>query len=431
MNTSPEMTPDRWEAVKKIFEAAVEEAPEARAAFIHNACAGDPELESGVAKLLAATEGAGSFLKTPAIRTSPSHDGSAFPPAPLEAGTIISGRFRIIRLIGQGGMGQVYEVFDTELKERIALKTIRPDLSADPHVLARFRREVQLTRHITHPNVCRTFDIDRDEFQVNGATCQVNFLTMELLEGETLASLLGRRGRLPVDEALPLIRQMVAALGAAHSAGVVHRDFKPANVPLVPSGNGFRVAVTDFGLARAVQREGQRSPENTLYFTTRSDGLLGTPAYMAPEQLARGEATPATDIYALGLVMFEMSTGRRPFADSSPFLEGVKRMKRGAAPSPKSLAPDLEPHWEAVIGKCLQVDPKARFDNVTQVLEPGWVSASVSEPAAQALQVTPASSSRPVAATRSSDTFLNWAVAIMILAAAGALLFAVWLVYHH
>ena len=153
-----------------------------------------------------------------------------------------------MRFIGQGGMGQVYEALDLELKGKVALKTIREDISSDPRMLSRFRREVLLTRRITHPNVCRTFDIERHPATAaDGTKSDITFLTMELLQGETLADLLRRQGRLTATEALPLVLQMIEALTAAHSVGIVHRDFKPSNVLLVPINNGLRVVVTDFG----------------------------------------------------------------------------------------------------------------------------------------------------------------------------------------
>ena len=173
-------------------------------------------------------------------------------------------------------MGQVYEAFDLELKGRIALKAIREDIASDDQVLARFKREVLLTRRITHPNVCRTFDIERhSSSEKDSLNRDIIFLTMELLEGETLADFLRRRGRLAAEEALPIVLQMVEALGAAHSAGIVHRDFKPSNVLLVPSGGGFRVVVTDFGLARAVLSDPSRASEQPLDLIDPESGAHG------------------------------------------------------------------------------------------------------------------------------------------------------------
>jgi serine/threonine protein kinase len=344
------MTSARWQAITKIFQGALDLPQGARNKFVEEACAGDSELEAEVARLLAADEGAGSFLERPALSALWLGSTAETKPAPLACGTLISGRFEVLQFIGQGGMGQVYKVLDLELREPVALKTIRPEISSDPGVLSRFRREVQLTRRITHANVCRTFDIERHRAVGEGIENDIIFLTMEFLDGETLGQLLYRQGRLTTDDALPLVLQMIAGLSAAHSVGVVHRDLKPSNVVLVPSNSGLRLVVTDFGLAHAVAPDGQMSAERAANSLTSVKGLMGTLAYMAPEQLERGEATRATDIYALGLVMYEMVTGARPFAYPIPFAEGVKRIKR-AAPSPKLVFPALDTNWEAAISR--------------------------------------------------------------------------------
>jgi serine/threonine protein kinase/predicted negative regulator of RcsB-dependent stress response len=371
------MTSARWEIITKIFEAALEKPGSKRESFVHEECAGDLEMESEVVRLLAADEGAGSFLERPPMSTIPPQ----FPPGRkrslFTSGNIICGRFEIVRFIGAGGMGEVYEALDLELKGKVALKSIRESIASDPRVLSRFRREVSLTRRITHPNVCRTFDIERHSSTADdGTNNDITFLTMELLEGETLANLVRRQGRLTAAEALPLVLQMIEALSAAHTVGIVHRDFKPSNVLLVPasacsnvtSKNAPRVVVTDFGLARAILPDGQISTEQAATSLTGSQGLMGTLVYMAPEQFERGEATVASDIYSLGLVMYEMVTGGRPFADPVPFAEAVKRIKQ-PAPTPKLLVPDLNPAWEAAICRCLEAQPAERFENVSQVAE--------------------------------------------------------------
>ncbi len=162
-------------------------------------------------------------------------------------GALVSGRYRILRFIAAGGMGEVYEADDLELDVRVALKTLREEVTRSDGALDRFRREVALARKVTHPNVCRIFDVGRHR---DGDAPAVTFLTMELLPGETLAAHLRREGPMALDRALPLLRDMARALSAAHRAGVVHRDFKSGNVMLVPTHDGFRAVVTDFGLAR-------------------------------------------------------------------------------------------------------------------------------------------------------------------------------------
>ncbi|MCU0293285.1 MAG: protein kinase [Thermoanaerobaculaceae bacterium] len=265
------------------------------------------------------------------------------------AGAVISGRYRIVRPLGRGGMGEVVEAFDQELGEHVALKFLRPELHADARAGERFRREIKLARKVTHPNVCRVFDVGHAE--IDGR--HVTFLSMQLLGGETLAQRIDRVGRLSTAEALPLVKQMAAGLAAAHEAGVIHRDFKASNVMLLPGSGGERAVITDFGLAR--------SHGSDASVATQAGDLVGTPAYMAPEQVEGHEITTATDVYALGIVLFEMLTGTRPFDGDTPFECALRRL-REPPPLPRSLVPDLDPRWEAVILRCLARDPRDRCD---------------------------------------------------------------------
>jgi TolB-like protein/tetratricopeptide (TPR) repeat protein/tRNA A-37 threonylcarbamoyl transferase component Bud32 len=283
-------------------------------------------------------------------------------------GQPVAGRFRIVRLLARGGMGEVYEAEDLDLSERVALKAIRAEILDDEQSRERFKREVQLARKVTHPNVCRTFDSVR---HVPDAGSDVVLVTMELLEGETLSERLKRGGALAPDEALPLVQQMAAALQAAHDAGVIHRDFKSANVMLERTGEGARAVVTDFGLARGagvVGVDGKPSAKATSAF-------IGTPEYMAPEQVEGGAITPAADVYALGVVMYEMVTGRCPFSGTTPLEIMVKRLRERPR-SPRLDAAGLDPRWEAVILRCLERDPKDRFASAADVAH-ALVGASV------------------------------------------------------
>src|SRR3954447_6073446 len=210
----------------------------------------------------------------------------------LRPGQILCDRYRIITLLGHGGMGEVYEAEDTVLGLTVALKAIRSE--ADQTAIRRFQREVVLSRHVSHSNVCRVYDFGHDE---NAGA----FYTMELLTGETLADVL-KRGPLTVSEARPIILRVAEALQAAHEHGIIHRDLKPGNIFITTEG---RVVVTDFGLARSARGAAAGAETGPL--------VAGTPAYMSPEQLTGNEPSAAVDLYALGVVMYEMTTGRLPW----------------------------------------------------------------------------------------------------------------------
>ncbi|GEM_PF-467230 len=277
--------------------------------------------------------------------------------AHLPAGTMLGGRYRLTRYLARGGMGEVYEALDVHMKETVALKTLLPNIAQDTAMLERFRKEIQLARKVTHPNVCRVHDLA--VHQDPGAP-PVWFLTMELLNGDTLAGLIKKKGRLDVQGALGVARQLANALDAAHRAGVVHRDLKPGNVMLVPgAGGATRVVVTDFGLAHATE-----SPTSSA----DANALVGTPGYMAPEQIQGAGPTPAMDIYALGSVLFEMVTGARPFEEEDPYQEAARKLAE-PPPSPRALALDLPPVWERMIHQCLSPAPKDRPAHAVDVVQ--------------------------------------------------------------
>ena len=252
------------------------------------------------------------------------------------AGSIVADRYRILGLLGKGGMGEVYRASDQRLGQTVALKFLPETFAQDPAMLARFYNEVRIARHVTHPNVCRVFDIG----EVNGQP----FLSMQFIDGENLASLLLRIGRLPADKAVEIARKLCAGLAAAHAQNVLHRDLKPANIMLDARG---QVVITDFGLAGLT--EDIRGAE------IRS----GTPAYMSPEQLAGTEVTFKSDIYALGLVLYEIFTGHRAFeADTLAELIRLRGESRPAEIS--SVVRDIDPSVEKVILRCLDPEPANR-----------------------------------------------------------------------
>ena len=257
-------------------------------------------------------------------------------PSPARtAGTILAGRYRIVGLLGRGGMGEVYRCDDLTLGQPVALKFLPASAAADPAALARFHNEVRIARQVSHPNVCRIHDLGEADGEP--------FLSMEYVDGEDLASLLRRIGRLPADKAVESARQLCSGLAAAHDIGVLHRDLKPANVML--DGRGV-VKITDFGLADFSEQIAR-------------DDIAGTPAYMAPEQLTGGAATIASDLYALGLVLFEMFTGVAAFVPGSA-ADRARSSADSAPPAPSSARPDIDPAVERLIVRCLESDPARR-----------------------------------------------------------------------
>jgi serine/threonine protein kinase len=258
-------------------------------------------------------------------------------------GQILAERYRIVALAGRGGMGEVYRAEDLTLSQVVAIKFLPEALSQDASALARFHSEVRIARQIAHPNVCRVFDIGDAE--------GTPFLTMEYVDGEDLASSIRRFGKLSPDKAVEIARQICAGLAAAHDRGVIHRDLKPANIMLDSAG---KVRITDFGLAGiAATLEGV-------------EVRAGTPAYMAPEQLAGREVTTKSDIYSVGLILYEILTGKRAF-EAGTLAELVKLREAGTLTNPSTLVRDLDPLVERVIQRCLDKDPARRPESALQV----------------------------------------------------------------
>jgi serine/threonine protein kinase/Flp pilus assembly protein TadD len=336
--------PDNWEAVKALFEAALEENAANRSSFLKVQCP-DASLRAEVERPLAEHDEAVSFLSTPALGNVAREKEA--PAARLSEGEVLAGRFRIIRFIASGGMGEVYEAEDEELREHVAIKTIRAEILVQPNAMARFKREVHLARQVTHPNVCRIFDLFRHKPNGGNEPQEAVFISMELLDGKTLAAHLQQHGSMNCNQALPLVSQMVSALSAAHHLGIVHRDFKPGNVMLVGNGSQMLAKVTDFGLARSL-----RPDDNSTLSRTE---VVGTPSYMAPEQFL-GQYGPETDVYALGLTIFEMLTAKLPTSRNAPFKD-VRSDK----------TKNISSRWQSVITKCVAPDPSDRFHEVEDV----------------------------------------------------------------
>jgi serine/threonine-protein kinase len=399
------MDSERWKQVDKIFAQALEQPTGERNAYVRSACQGDEELNREVQSLLRSQQMAGGFLQSPAMELAARElafecndgavDDSDFSLAPagadlqkglagpsarcracsfpipdgarycagcgiplvakqrsdaslswphsttpysdggqLPAGTVIANRYTALGLVGRGGMGEVYKAHDSKLDQVVALKLLPRRLRWDAAAVARLHQEVRIARRVSHPNACRVYDVgEADDF---------HFLTMEFIDGEDLAHLLKRIGRFPQDKGVEIARKLSVAIAAAHACGVLHRDLKPSNVMLTDTG---QVLVTDFGLS-AVAGEVQGAEIG-----------CGTPAYMSPEQLEGREVTARSDIYSLGLVLYEIFTGKRAYDGKD----------RGDYSNPSSLVKDLDPAVERVILQCLGENPNDRPANALTV----------------------------------------------------------------
>ena len=344
------MSEGTWERVQRLFEQALDLPLEKRAAFLRDACEGTPSLERQVADLLSAHEGGDDLPSLPtawlgALETSE--------PPRFAPGDRIAERYEIRDLLGRGGMGEVYNAWDSGLEIEVALKVLRIAIQSEESY-RRLKMEGFLARSVWHPNICRLFDLGRHDGK-RGTTW---FLTMEKLQGFTLSERL-RNERLPLETVRSFAEQMAAALGSAHAAGVVHRDFKPGNVILVNRDGAEEAVVTDFGIARSIVASDSGESSDSLV-------AAGTPAYMAPEQVRGEPGGPEADIYALGVVLFEMVTGMTPFRGVSP-LDMARRRLTEEPPSPRDLVPDLDERWERTILRCLERDPDRRFRRAEDV----------------------------------------------------------------
>src|SRR5215470_15114215 len=263
----------------------------------------------------------------------------------LAPGTLLAGRYEVLQLLGRGGMRAVYKARDKELDRFVALKLIRPEFARNPEVLRRFKQELILARQVTHKNVIRIFDL--------GQSDGIKFITMDFVEGHDLRSLLNERGKFPPSEAAKIMLQICRALEAAHAEHVIHRDLKPQNIMLDQKG---RVFVMDFGIARSVHVPGM----------TQTGALIGTPEYMSPEQ-ARGEnLDQRSDIFSLGVIFYEILTGKKPYPSDVPLATLWKRMQERATP-PVRIEPNLPVELNDIVVKALEIEPDKRLGSAREM----------------------------------------------------------------
>ncbi|MFC1852756.1 protein kinase [candidate division CSSED10-310 bacterium] len=264
----------------------------------------------------------------------------------VSIGATLRNRFLIMTEIGTGKMGVVYKAKDIVLEEVVALKVLDPEFSADEEMISRFKSEIKIARKIKHPNVCRIYNF--------GSFGNVFFISMEFIDGQNLSKLLKDK-KIPVDNLVPIAKGIVRALGAAHHEKVIHRDLKPSNIII---DHQYRPIIMDFGLARHKEK---------IDLTAQPE-ILGTPAYMSPEQFHDGTIDERSDIYSLGVIFYELFTGHLPFQGETPVSIAMKHMQEKPK-TPRKLNPDIQPHVEKIILTALEKDPAKRFQKVEEILQ--------------------------------------------------------------
>jgi serine/threonine-protein kinase len=409
------VTPDDFRRIREVFELALQRPTHERRAFVERSCLGNTLLIAEVERMLAAEDGHHGLLDRgpqrkpeepptvvpavcPSCRTRLEHSprfcpscGTPIGAAIAEegrfrAGALFANRFRIVAALKRGGMGEVYRAHDLELGQSVALKFLTR-FRSDERARTRLRNEVRLARQIAHPNVCRVYDIGEAQGEL--------YLTMEFVDGEDLSALLKRIGRLPTDKGVEIARKLCAGLAAAHAKGVLHRDLKPANIMIDGEGE---VRVMDFGLAIVADQ------------LDVADARSGTPAYMAPEQLAGREVTQQSDLYALGLVLYEVFTGRPAF-EARDIHELLRLRESHPVATPSTLIPDLDSRIERAILRCLEPDPQLRPASALSI------SASLpgGDPLAEALAAGETPSPEMIAAAGPTEGFQPRTALLLVL----------------
>ena len=351
------MNPERWQMVKEVFEAALQHEPSERLHFLEHVCGGDVELLKEVASLLASYEQAGSFIAADAIEDAANLliDGASKPHPNRHLGRFI-GHYRLISMLGRGGMGEVYLAADTRLGREVALKLLPAEFASDAERVKRFEREARIASALNHPNILTIYEIGRDG--------EALFISTEFIRGLTLRQRLADGAVNPV-EAVNIAVQMASALDAAHSAGIVHRDIKPENVMLRPDGI---VKVLDFGLAKPVEVASAPSDYSSMptrdSYETAPGALIGTFRYMSPEQ-ARGQSVDhRSDLWSLGAVFYELLAGAPPFGGETPSDIIASILAREPAP----LAEPGEPELQNVLARALGKERERRYQSAPEML---------------------------------------------------------------
>jgi serine/threonine protein kinase len=415
------VTPERWQQVEEIFQAALDREPAERAAFLDGACAGDDELKIQAGSLVSAHDAAGDFIEHPAI----AQDAQLL----LDEHTQSNigrdvGPYKIVKHIGQGGMGEVYLARDTRLDRQVALKILPAYFVADDARLRRFQREARAASALNHPNIITIFEIGEQD--------QVHYIATEFVDGRTLTEL-SRSEDFPITKVLDIAMQVASALAAAHADGIVHRDIKPENIMLRQDG---LVKLLDFGIAKLVERDQSDPASLSTHTATQTEVgmVVGTAAYMSPEQARALAVDERTDIWSLGVVLYEMLTGELPFAGATRMDTMVAVLER--APARLFFAGDSPRFmfdFQRIVDKALQKDKTKRYPSAVEMLtDLRRANLQVESAHASGNQITVASLRRSseskylVSQTKTHRRGYRWAaaaMALMILITAGVFLY--------
>src|SRR5262245_29819178 len=391
------MTPEQWKKLDALFHEALELDKEARAAHLARVCGDDGQLREEAERLLAAHEREGDFIEAPSFAETmgPSADDLNQSPVGRRIGP-----YQVISMLGRGGMGEVFLAEDTRLERKVALKILPGDFTQSPDRLRRFEREAKAASALNHPNILTIHEI--------GESDGAHYIVSEFVEGETLRAMI-ERGRLDVDQAITIAEQLASALGVAHEAGIIHRDIKPENVMVRPDG---LVKVLDFGLAKLTEmriadcglrieeaemlaRTSQDIPQSAIRnpHSTEPGVVMGTVSYMSPEQ-ARGEKVDhRTDIFSLGVMLYEMLAGRRPYAGATPG-ETIAAILRDEPPELSERNAKVGPHLEKIVRRCLEKKPERRFQSARDLAFALETLSGASAPGTAAQVVAPVQSRR-------------------------------------
>jgi serine/threonine protein kinase len=346
------MTHERYQRVGHIYHAALELSPEDRAAFLDSTCGGDRELRREVESLLSAHDKMGDYFATPAIEVASRMVAQGQNPSLV--GRSLS-HYRVLSLIGAGGMGEVYLAQDMRLNRRVAIKFLHPESVADERARKRLLREAQATAKLDHPNICAIYEIEEEEGR--------SFIVMQYVEGETLADRMQRKP-LEFAEALDVAIQVADALSEAHSRGIIHRDIKPANVMVTPRG---QVRVMDFGLVKVIRDKNSLDSEaETQSLLSEPGVIVGTVPYMSPEQV-KGEALDVrSDIFSFGAFLYEMVSGRHPFVreNAAATISAILTQQ----PPPLTRYVDVPAEVQRIVRKCLEKDRENRYQSARELL---------------------------------------------------------------